>query len=151
MSILKDTMQRFGDRKSEFRKNYTLGTTTHLLKVSSSICMFDELTSKIRATQCENVDNLEEILNKIKSSNRNLSDRNERIIRKLINLEYFNKDMLKKLLKSEIIENSRLDEYMQTKIKTEKQGLDFATSIAIIDDYENFLESGSYSGPTDLV
>jgi hypothetical protein len=151
MNVLKDTMKKFDGRKSEFRKDYVLGTSTHLIKIANSICMFDDLVSKLRATKCENVDNLEEVLNKLKQSKTSISDKTERILNKLINLEYFNKSLLKEMINSEVLDNSRLEDYMKSKVKTEKQGLDFATSIAMLDDYVEFLDTGKYSGITDNI
>lgn len=128
------------DNKSNFRSEYKIKNPTHLVNVVQAIHKFPRLLNSLNKLNVEKIQ-INEDLSKL------LKDEQLKIAYKIIWLEANDKRTIINILNTYIFNNKQLDCEMEKLIKTREQGLDYAVSLGILDDYYDYLETGKYNGP----
>lgn len=132
----------------EYKSEYTLKNPTHIVKVVQSIQMFSDLKESILNAKTSKDEHLKTELNKLKNK---LNDNQLKLAYQLMWLESKNRQNLINIINEKVINSSSIEKEMESMISSKEQALNIATSLGIIDDYCNYLESGIYQGPTDNI
>ena len=133
---------------TEYKSGYTLKNTTHIVKVVQSIQMFSDLKESILNAKTSKDEHLKTELNKLKNK---LNDNQLKLAYQLMWLESKNRQNLINIINEKVINSSSIEKEMESMINSKEQALNIATSLGIIDDYCNYLESSIYQGPTDNI
>lgn len=140
--MVKDLMGLFErDNKSEFKQSQQK-IKTHLPNVVDSIERFKDLSEEVIMT-----------FNDDRSTNVSLRGfKGNKIILKAVEMaESTNKKKLYNIIGSYIANTSNVEEYMKKSIKSKDNALDYALSLAVLDDYLDFLNGNEYKGPFTIV
>lgn len=124
------------------KSEYILKDTTHLVYVVSSIEKFESLKKSILLKYSDLSDD---------SVNREfvkLSSKisNYKLLKSIMCAELLKRNELKKDIEN-YVKGDFVIEEMQNLIKSKDDGLEYAVSLGILDDYINYLDGYNYSGP----
>ena len=132
-------------RESNYKDRYIIKDKTHLINVVNAIIKFPDLKEEI-----SNYKSNKNLSIEIENENKliNLITPNiKELLYKLINIEKTNKEYLIKAIDNKVLNNEELEYFLSKNIKTQTDGLEYATALGILDDYLDYLETGTYTGP----
>lgn len=133
------------DNKQEYKENYEIKNPTHLVSIVSALSKFPTVLSRI--SEVEKVSN-KQLIQEASKLDKFMNTKQMQVLYKIIWLEKNDKLKLKRILDIGIINNNNIDKEMQSLIKYREQALDYATALAVIDDYYDYLDTGIFKGPT---
>lgn len=150
MKTLFDIYKR--DNIKEFNNNYKIKDRTHLINVASAIYNFDDAKRVICDRYKNRIDaqinsEYKKLENKVKENKEEMT----LLIKCIMQAEKLDRHQIYDILDRKIIEKVNEDDYLDSIIKSKEQGRDIALSLAIIDDYMDYLVGKEYTGPTTLV
>lgn len=133
------------DNKQHYKENYEVKNPTHLVSVVSALSKFPTVLSRIR--EVEKVSN-KQLIQEASKLDKFMNAKQIQVLYKIMWLEKNDKQKIKRILDIGIINNNNIDKEMQSLIKYREQALDYATALAVIDDYYDYLDTDIFKGPT---
>ena len=133
------------DNKQQYKVDYEIKSPTHLISVVNALSKFPTVLSRISEVEKPTDRHLIEEVSKL---DKFVKGKQKQVLQKIVWLEKTDKYRLIQIIDAGIMNNTNIDKEMQALIKYREQALDYATALAIIDDYYEYLEHGKFAGPT---